>query len=122
MNASNALTPELIETALERFGPDALDHFGSALRERARLLRTPLSVAEAQKAIQSAPLTPAWEASCLANVGRVRIATRILIERRWRPEQIAESMCTVALALVPHPSIAPEAVAAGIADAAVVQR
>jgi hypothetical protein len=118
MIAPIALTPEQLEAVLDHYDPDILDHLGSNLRERARLRRTPLSVEEARRALESLPLTPSWKASNLADVGRVRIATRILIERGWRPEQIAESMCAVALMLVPHPSIAPEAVAAGIADAA----
>jgi len=63
------------------------------------------TVEEARQAIDNAPLTPAWKVSVLSDVGRVRIATRILVERGWRPEQVVEALCSVALELVPHPSI-----------------
>ena len=77
----------------------------------------PISLEDARAAIDSVPLTPQWQSSCLPEVGRVRIATRNLIERGYHPTQVAEAMCAAALPLMPHPSVAPEAVAAGIADA-----
>ena len=114
---SAAVTPEQFERIVWSLDEKSLGHLGSLLIERARLRRAQITIAEARAAIGSAPLTPGWESSQLADVGRVRIATRILIERGYHPSQVAQSMCEVALGLVPHPSIAPEAVAAGIADA-----
>jgi hypothetical protein len=114
------MSAELVDlaTRLEDLNTEDLDHLGAALRTRAAERRARrLTVEEASEAVCTAPLSTAWESSSLADVGRVRIATRALLERGWHAEQVVEAMCTVALALVPHPSIAPEAVAMGIADA-----
>jgi hypothetical protein len=108
---------EQLERVIARLDSNSLDHLASNMHERAALRRVPISPEEAREAIDAAPLTPGWQSSCMPEVGRVRVATRILIERGYHPTQIAEAMCAAALPLMPHPSIAPEAVAAGIADA-----
>jgi hypothetical protein len=113
----SVLTPEKLEAALNQMDAETLGHLGSILLERARLRRRLLTVDEAETAVNNAPLTPGWERSRYADVGRVRIATRILIQRRWHPEQIAHAMGTIALRICPEPGIAVEAIAAGIADA-----
>ena len=84
---------------------------------RAAERRRQLTVDEAWAAYNAAPLTPAWELSIIPEVGRVRIATRILIgERRLHPEQVVDAMSAIAEEVCIHPAIALEAVAAGIAD------
>jgi hypothetical protein len=111
-----------LASKLERLNSNDLDHLGAALRARAAERRARrLTIEEASEAVRTAPLSTAWESSSLADVGRVRIATRILIERGWHAEQVVQALCHVALGLVPHPSIATEAIAMGIADAEVTR-
>jgi hypothetical protein len=116
------VTPEQLESALDSLDGDSLAHLGAALMERARLRRRSLTVEEALEAIRNAPLSPSWESSNLSDVGRVVIATRLLIQRGWRADQIVDALCEAALDFVPHPTIAPEAVAKGIAEARSRQR
>ena len=110
------MTPTELATALDQLDGEALDQLGATLRERARHRRMLLTEDEARTAIENAPLTPAWESSQLADVGRVRIATRLLVERGWHPEQVAPAMTSVAQLVVGHPAVAMEAIAHGIAD------
>lgn len=110
------LTPDHLECQLLELDADSLDQLGSVLRERARLRRRVLTADEARAAIASAPLTPAWERSGLRDVGRVQAATRLLIEHGWHPEQVEGALRFVAEQVCPHPLVADEALAAGIAD------
>jgi hypothetical protein len=88
----------------------------ASLQARAALRRIPITAEEARAAYDSAPLTPAWELSCVPENGRVRIATRLFIERGYHPEQITPAMTDVALSVCIHPQVASEAVAAGVVD------
>ena len=106
-----------LEQIIAPLDAEALEQLASSMRERAKTRREPVTPEEAREAIESAALTPGWESSSMPEVGRVRIATRVLIERGYHPTQVAGAMCAAALPLMPHPSVAPEAVAAGIADA-----
>jgi hypothetical protein len=106
-----------LEQIIAPLDAEALEQLASSMRERAKTRREPVTPEEAGEAIESAALPPGWESSCMPEVGRVRIATRVLIEREYHPTQVAGAMCDAALPLMPHPSVAPEAVAAGIADA-----
>lgn len=98
--------------------PDAgaLEHLGYLLIERARHLRVRLTVAEAWEAWSVAPLSRGWELG-LADVGRLRIATRRLIAMEgWQPEQVAPAMLVVAHEVCTVMGLAELAVAVGMAD------
>ena len=98
-----------------------MDELAWLLREEAARARRRLTEDRAWGAWASAPLTPGWALSGLRDVGRVRIATRMLVTLdRWRPEQIRDSMLAVALHVCPERGIAELAVAAGIEDAETV--
>ena len=105
------------EDLLRALDADALDHLGSLLRERARRRRVQITLDEAEHAVQSASLSPTWLPSRLADVGRVRAAARLFLERGHHPDQVRSPLIAVALDFVPHPLIAPAAVDAGIGDA-----
>ena len=115
------MTPTELATALDQLDGEALDQLGATLRERARHRRVLLTEDEARTAIENAPLTPAWSSSQLADVGRVRTATRLLVERGWHPEQVAVPMTTVAESVIGHNLIAAESVAYGLADGMVTR-
>jgi uncharacterized membrane-anchored protein len=110
------LTATELEAALDGLNADSLDHLGCVLRERAKLRRVFLTKDEARAAVLTAPLSPAWERSQLSDVGRVRTAARLLVQRGYHPEQVVDSMTTVAFEEVGHRGIAEEAVASGLAD------
>jgi hypothetical protein len=105
-----------VEAIVGRLGADELAQLGAIFTARAAQRRRTLTMAEAWKAWESAPLTSGWERSQLSDVGRVRIATRLLLERGLHPEQVVASMTEVALAVCPHPLVAVEVVAVGLAD------
>jgi hypothetical protein len=95
-----------------------LDEWACLLREEAARRRRAMTAEQAWVAFNAAPLTPGWQRSRLADVGRVRIATRRLITiDRWRPDQITEAMKTLAIFVCPDPVIGEMAVAGGIQDA-----
>jgi len=107
-----------VADALDQLAPDDLDHLGHVLLDRARRRRTRLTEEQAWAAWQAAPLTTDWAASVLVDVGRVRIATRLLIDQwGYSPQRVAEAMLPVALHVCPDAGIAELAVAAGLADA-----
>jgi hypothetical protein len=108
------LTSQELEAALAHLDGDALAHLSAALGERSRLRRVKMTVSEAQRAIEAAPVSSYWETSVHRNVGRLVVATRLAVENGWHPSQIAEAMCAVGLRLAPHPLVAVEAVAEGI--------
>ncbi len=103
---------------LDSLTPGEMDELAWLLRREAAWARRTLSEDRAWAAWASAPLTPGWALSCLSDVGRVRIATRILITLdHWRADQIRDAMLAVALHVCPERGIAELAVAAGIEDA-----
>ncbi len=103
---------------LEHLGAEDLDHLGASLRARASERRSRrLSTEEAREAVRTAPLSPAWETSDLADVGRIRIATMLLLGRGWHAEQVVDGLAEVALSIAPHSALAVEAIAAGLRDA-----
>jgi hypothetical protein len=111
------LPPDELEAIIGSLDADGKAHVGTILLARAAEERRQLTVEEAWAAYNAAPLTPAWELSIIPEVGRVRIATRILVgERRLHPEQVVDAMSAVAEEVCIHPAIAFEAVAVGIAD------
>jgi hypothetical protein len=110
------LTAEALEAAIGQMDADQLAHLGATFSERARQRRVLLTEDEARAVVASAPVSPAWERSQLGDVGRVRTATRLMIERGWHPEQIVSAMTAAAKQVIAHSDIASEAVAAGIAD------
>jgi hypothetical protein len=91
-NATHTVTPEQFEEFVSSLNPGTLDELGSSLRELARLRRVQITVDEARSAIQAAPLTKGWLSSGFSDVGRVRVATRILIQRGYHPRQVAEPL------------------------------
>jgi hypothetical protein len=101
---------------LDVLSPGELDELAWLLRDEAARGRRRLPVEEAWAAFHAAPLTPAWERSQLADVGRVRAAARWLIIGGWRPEQIIDAMLAVAIHVSPDKGVAEEAVAAGVVD------
>lgn len=114
---TDALAPPDLEAIIGNLGADELAQLGATFTARAAARRRALTIDEAWKACESAPLTPSWERSQLSAVGRIRISSRILVaERRLHPEQIVEAMTEVAEVVCPHPLVAVEAVACGIAD------
>jgi hypothetical protein len=105
------------EAIVGHLGADELAHLAGVLHARAADRRRQLTIEEAWSAYDAAPLTPAWELSIVPEVGRVRIATRILVgDRRMHPEQVADAMTVVAERVCVHPAVAVEVVAAGIVD------
>jgi hypothetical protein len=106
-----------LSRALDELDATDLEHLAGVLRERARMRRVLLTYDEALDAFEQAPVSIFWARSPYTDVGRIRTACRILVaERRWHPEQIIEAMTTIALEVCPHPLVAHEAVARGIAD------
>lgn len=105
-----------LEATFARMGADQLAHLAANLYARATERRTCITVEQARRAVASAPLTPTWELSILADVGRVRTATRILVEQGFHPEQVVDAMAQVASEVIVHPAIEREAVACGLAD------
>lgn len=108
---------------LNRLSPAELDELGALLRDEAARRRVRLSGAEAWRAWETVALTPGWQRSRWADIGRLRLATRRLIGQGWRAEQVAEPMLAVAQIVVERAlgradrKIAEAAVAGGIADA-----
>lgn len=111
------LTAEQLEQALFALDGVTMDELGAQLRERARHRRRPITEDEARAAVICAPLTDTWEQSRFADVGRVRTACRLLIERGWHPEQVIPAMSTIGAEAIGHEAVAAEAVRGGIADA-----
>jgi hypothetical protein len=105
---TTALTdPATFERLVDQLNVEQLGQLGALLTARANLRRT-LTEQACWDAVMAAPLT---------DVGRVRIACRILIiHRHLHPEQIYDPMLSVAHMVCPHPSTAEEVVACGIAD------
>ncbi|HEX3842655.1 MAG TPA: hypothetical protein VHU85_17825 [Acidimicrobiales bacterium] len=115
------ITPQEFESIVGNLGAEELAQLGAVFTARAAERRRALTIEEAQTAFDSAPLTHWWQESRLRENGQVRIATRILIERGWHPEQIVDSMTAVAERVCVHPLVAAEAVACGIADGMVIR-
>jgi hypothetical protein len=94
------------------------EELGYLLLEEARRLRRTLREDAAWGAWQAAPLAgTGWATSDLADVGRIRIATRRLMTiDLWQPHQIRKAMLAVALHVCPDAVIAEMAVDAGIED------
>ena len=105
-----------LEAIFARMGADQLAHLAGNLYARATERRRCITVEEARRAVASAPLTPTWELSILAPVGRVRTATRLFVEQGFHPEQVVDAMAQVASEVIAHPAIEREAVACGLAD------
>jgi hypothetical protein len=114
---TTALTdPATFERLVDQLNVEQLGQLGALLTARANLRRT-LTEQACWDAVMAAPLTEGWLRSRFADVGRVRIACRILIiHRHLHPEQIYDPMLSVAHMVCPHPSTAEEVVACGIAD------
>ena len=116
MSATLDVTAQF-EALVGDLGADELAQLGAVLTARAAERRRQLTVEEGWAAYNAAPLTPAWELSIIPEVGRIRVATRILVgDRRLHPEQVVDAMSAVAEEVCIHPAIAFEAVAVGIAD------
>lgn len=111
------VSPAEIESLVRRLSGEQLSHLGSVFQARAHdRRRTLLTEEDAAEAVRTASLTAGWQLTQYPEVGQVRIATRVLIERGWQPEQVIPAMGAVAERLIRHDRIATEAVAAGIAD------
>jgi len=105
-----------LEATFARMGADQLAHLAGNLYARATERRTCITVDRARRAVALAPLTPTWEKSILADVGRVRTAARLLVEQGWHPEQVVDAMAQVASEVIQQAHIEREAVACGLAD------
>lgn len=94
-----------------------LAHLAAVLQARANERRVVLTVERCASAIAAAPLSTAWESSCLSDAGRTRAAVRLLVgDQRLHPEQVDLPMRAVALSLGLHPAVVDEAIACGVAD------
>jgi hypothetical protein len=112
------MNTDSLSRALDELDASEMEHLAAALHERARIRRVPLSYDEGLDAFKGAPVSTWAAQSPYADVARVRATCRILVaERRWHESQIVEAMLTLAFEVCPHPLIAREAVAQGIADA-----
>lgn len=105
------------EAIVGHLGADELAHLAGVLQARAANRRRGLTIEEGWAAYNAAPLSSSWELSIVPEVGRVRIATRVLVgERGMHPEQVVDAMTAIAEGVCVHPAVAMEVVAAGIAD------
>ncbi|MHB1518483.1 MAG: hypothetical protein ACYCVN_02750 [Acidimicrobiales bacterium] len=102
---------------LERLDADALEHLGTALRERARQRRQSIDGVRARELFVDVVLSPAWQQSTISDVGRLRGAAQVLRNRRHSAEAIASSLAAIGLEHGLHPLLVAEAIGAGITDA-----
>jgi hypothetical protein len=104
-------------SALDKLTAKDLDSLASILKDRATRQRVEIDYDTALAAVENAWLSPMAERSPYAEIIRVRVAVRRLIERsRLHPEQVRGVFLVIANERAPHPMIATASVELGIRD------